>query len=59
MTEIEAQKKLDIFMIIINEIWDCSEDKFFKGQKIYKTLKEMETLIHRFCGEIEKRNGNE
>ena len=58
MTEGEAQKKLSIFMIILNEVWDRFEDRFFDGQVIDQTLEEMETLIHRFREGIEKRNGN-
>ena len=58
MTEIEAQKKLDRFMIVLNEVWERFEDKFFNGQGIDQTLEEMETLIKRFRGEIEKRNGD-
>ena len=58
MTEIEAKNKLDRFMLVINEVWERFEDKFFNGQGIEPTLAEMETLIHRFRGEIEKRNGN-
>jgi len=58
MTEGEAQKKLSIFMIILNEVWDRFEDRFFDGQVIDQTLEEMETLIHRFREGIKKRNGN-
>ena len=58
MTEGEAQKKLSIFMIILNEVWDRFEDRFFDGQVIDQTLEEMETLIHRFREGIKKRNGD-
>ena len=58
MTEGEAQKKLSIFMIILNEVWDRFEDRFFDGQVIDQTLEEMEMLIHRFREGIKKRNGN-
>jgi len=58
MTEGEAQKKLDRFMIVLNEVWERFDSNFFNGQGIDQTLGEMETLIHRFRGEIEKRNGN-
>ena len=58
MTEIEAEKKLNVFMIVLNEVWERFEDKFFDGQGIDQTLEEMETLIHRFREEIAKRNGD-
>ena len=58
MTEIEAEKKLNVFMIVLNEVWERFEDKFFDGQGIDQTLEAMETLIHRFRGEIRKRNGD-
>jgi len=59
MTENEAQKKLDMFRIVLNEVWDRFEDKFFNGQEIVQTLEEMETLIHRFLEGIRKRNSDE
>ena len=58
MTEIEAEKKLNVFMIVLNEVWERFEDKFFDGQGIDQTLEAMEKLIHRFRGEIRKRNGD-
>ena len=59
MTETEAQKKLDRFMLTLNEVWERFDDNFFDGQGIDRTLEEMETLIHRFREEIEKRNGTD
>ena len=58
MTEVEAQKKLDKFMIVLNEVWERFEGEFFNGLRLDRTLEEMETFIHRFREEIRKRNGN-
>jgi len=58
MTEIEAQKKLNAFKIILNEVWDRFEDRFFNGREIYSTIKEISVLTTRFCKELEERNGN-
>jgi len=58
MTEGEAQKKIDILMIIINEVWDRFDKNFFDGREIYSAIKELSVLTTRFCKEIEERNGN-
>ena len=59
MTEGEAKKKIDGFMIVLNEVWEQFDDNFFDGQGLDKTLGKMETFIHRFREGIEERNGNE
>ena len=58
MTKIAAQKKLNGFMFVLNEVWERFDGNFFDGQGIDNTLAEMETFIGRFRAEIRERNGN-
>ena len=58
MTEGEAKKKIDGFMIVLNEVWEQFDDNFFDGLGLDKTLEKMETFIHRFREGIKERNGN-
>ena len=58
MTEIDAQKKLDKFMLGLNAVWEKFEGDFFDGLGLYRSLGEMEEFIKRFRAEIKERNGD-